>query len=321
MDMAKIGIDIAFAEQVLKQGELVAIPTETVYGLAGNGLDTAAILKIFKAKNRPFFDPLILHSNSVDKVLQFVQDIPPVLQLLADAFWPGPLTLLLQRKTIVPDLVTAGMDTVAVRIPNHPLTLDLLSILDFPLAAPSANPFGYISPTTAMHVQEQLGEEVSYILDGGACEVGLESTIVGLENGKPVIYRLGGLSVDRIEAVVGKVIVTAHSSSNPKAPGMLKSHYSPKKIFLIAPTADELSQYETSKIGVLNFGKWNENYLIENQMILSPSENLEEAAKNLFAFLRKLDAMDLEVIVLENLLPETGLGLAMNDRLKRAAVR
>ena len=319
--MAEIGTDIALASSLLKNSALVAMPTETVYGLAGNAFDQEAILAIFKAKNRPFFDPLILHVDHIDKINLFVEEMPSQLQKLAEAFWPGPLTLLLNRKSMVPDLITAGLPTVAVRIPAHPMALALLSTLPFPLAAPSANPFGYISPTTAAHVAAQLGDKIAYILDGGACEVGLESTIVGMENGVPVVYRLGGLSVDKIEAVIGKVIIHAHSSSNPQAPGMLKSHYSPRKKFIIAPTADCLAFYAKDQIGVLTFGDFLPQYPLKNQLSLSSSEDLEEAAKNLFDFLRKLDGMAVEVIIMPALLPAHGLGLAINDRLKRAAVQ
>jgi L-threonylcarbamoyladenylate synthase len=198
--MAQIETDIEKAKALLESGELVAIPTETVYGLAGNALNPDAVAKIFSVKNRPSFDPLIIHTDSLEKVRKFTLDIPAPLDRLAAHFWPGPLTLLLPKKPIVPDLVTSGLDTVAVRIPQHTLTLSLLEALDFPLAAPSANPFGYISPTTAAHVQDQLGDKIPYILDGGPSQVGLESTIVGLENGEVVVYRLGGLEVAAIES-------------------------------------------------------------------------------------------------------------------------
>lgn len=317
--MAKIGVDISEAVNLLKDSKLVAIPTETVYGLAGNAFDLEAVTEIFKAKNRPFFDPLILHTDTIEKVLTFVTEIPEVLQKLADVFWPGPLTLLLDRTVLVPDLVTSGLDTVAVRIPSHPLTLSLLAKIDFPLAAPSANPFGYISPTSAAHVQAQLGEKIDYILDGGICEVGLESTIVGLENGVPVILRLGGLSVEKIEEVIGKVEIKAHSSSNPKAPGMLKSHYSPRKPFLISPSENDLKSYNKNRVGVLVFGEFDKDYLIDNQVSLSMGKDIDEAAHKLFSSLRTLDTFDIDVIILKEYLPEIGLGLAMNDRLKRAA--
>ena len=213
--MAEIGTDILKAKNLLEHGELVAIPTETVYGLAGNALNASAVAKIFSVKNRPAFDPLIVHVPNVNAVYEYVAEIPEKAYALAQRFWPGPLTLLLQKKSIIPDLVTAGLETVGVRCPDHPLTQDLLKILSFPLAAPSANPFGYVSPTTPAHVDEQLGDKIKYILDGGKCEVGIESTIVGMENGEVVVYRMGGLSTEEIESVVGNVKIQTHSSSNP----------------------------------------------------------------------------------------------------------
>ena len=316
--MAEIGKDIQKAKDFLEKDELVAIPTETVYGLAANALNPIAVAKIFEAKERPTFDPLIVHTHSLNEVLNFVTEIHPALLKLAEAFWPGPLTLLLPKKEIIPSLVTSGLDRVGVRVPNHYLTLDLLSQLNFPLAAPSANPFGYISPTTAMHVEKQLGTKIPYILDGGSCEVGLESTIVGEENGEIIIYRLGGLSVDEIETIVGKVSVQLNQSSNPKSPGQLKSHYAPKKPVYIGNLNESQKQYSDQKIGAIVFGidiKLSESILIKN---LSSTKNYQEASANLFSFLRELDEADVDVIITE-LLPETGLGLAINDRLRRAS--
>lgn len=316
--MAEIGSNILKAKNYLEKEELVAIPTETVYGLAANALNSIAVAKIFEAKERPTFDPLIVHTHSLKEVQNFVTNIHPALLKLAETFWPGPLTLLLPKKEIVPSLVTSGLDRVGVRIPNHPLTLELLAQLQFPLAAPSANPFGYISPTTAMHVEKQLGTKIPYILDGGSCEVGLESTIVGEENGDIIIYRLGGLSVDEIETIVGKVSVQLNQSSNPKAPGQLKSHYAPKKPVYIGSLNELQSKYADKKIGAIVFGndiKLNETTTIKN---LSSSKNYQEASANLFSYLRELDEADVEIIITD-LLPETGLGLAINDRLKRAA--
>lgn len=316
--MAEIGNDIIKAKNYLEKDDLVAIPTETVYGLAANALNPIAVAKIFEAKERPTFDPLIVHTYSLNEVLNFVTEIHPALLKLAETFWPGPLTLLLPKKEIIPSLVTSGLDRVGVRIPNHPLTLELLAQLNFPLAAPSANPFGYISPTTAQHVEKQLGTKIPYILDGGSCTVGLESTIVGEENGEIIIYRLGGLSVDDIEAVVGKVFVQLNQSSNPKAPGQLKSHYAPKKSVYIGNLLQLQAKYSDRKIGAIVFGNdvtLNEAIVIKN---LSPTKNYQESAVNLFSFLRELDEADVDVIITD-LLPETGLGLAINDRLKRAA--
>lgn len=320
--MAQIGTDIDLAQSFLENGQLVGIPTETVYGLAGNALNPESVALIFETKNRPTFDPLILHTASLERVAEFVSDFPEELKQLAKKFWPGPLTLLLPRKPIVPDLVTSGLDRVAVRVPNHPLTLTLLEQLEFPLAAPSANPFGYISPTQAAHVEAQLGEKITYILDGGPCAVGLESTIVGMEGKEIVIYRLGGLEIGEIEDVVGPVKVKDHSSSNPAAPGQLDSHYAPRKPFLLGDlkTLIAKKQAEGVDFAVLSFSDAFEQMPQEKQIALSPSRDLHEAAQNLFAAMRRLDETSVAVILAE-LMPETGLGRAINDRLRRAAVK
>ncbi len=320
--MAQVGTDIPQAASYLKQGQLVAIPTETVYGLAGNALDVKAVSSIFETKNRPSFDPLILHVASLEQVNSFVSSFPEKLKRLAEAFWPGPLTVLLPRNASVPDLVTSGLDRVAVRVPNHPLTLSLLAQLNFPLAAPSANPFGYISPTQAAHVDAQLGAQIPYILDGGACAVGLESTIVGMEGEQVVIYRLGGLDLSKIEAVVGSVTVQAHSSSNPSAPGQLASHYAPRKPFLVGDLnllVPRLIQ-EGKAFGVLSFSTHFPTLPTDRQFVLSPSQDLQEAAQRLFMGMRLLDESDADLILAE-FVPEVGLGRAINDRLKRAAAQ
>lgn len=316
--MAEIGKQIDRAVQHLKQNSLVAIPTETVYGLAANALNTIAVAKIFEAKNRPTFDPLIVHTYSLQQVKTFTTSIHPLLHQLALKFWPGPLTLLLPKNELIPTLVTSGLDRVGVRIPKHPLTLDLLSNLDFPLAAPSANPFGYISPTRALHVENQLGHKIHYILDGGSCDVGIESTIVGEENGQIIIYRLGGLAIEDIEQEIGKVQVQINQSSNPKAPGQLKSHYAPKKPVYTGNIHTLLPQFSDKKLGVILFGNamdLPESVVIKN---LSPEQDYHEAASNLFNFLRELDEAPIDVI-LATKLPEISLGIAINDRLRRAS--
>lgn len=311
--MAAIGKDIIKAAGTLKRGGLVAIPTETVYGLAANALDTNAVAKVFKAKNRPVFDPLIIHTYSIEKVRAFVIDLPGPLEKLATEIWPGPLTLLLPKKNTVPDLVTSGLPNVAVRIPKHELTLELLRNLDFPLAAPSANPFGYVSPTKPEHVNKQLGDEVDYILDGGTCEVGIESTIVGMEDGKVCVYRLGGTTIEAIESIIGKVELKINSSGDPTAPGQLKSHYSPMKKVVIGNIDQLLTKYNNA--AVLNFGSKKYNAIEFN---LSEKGDLIEAAANLFTGLRTLDESQADVILCAEL-PEEGLGIAINDRLRRAA--
>jgi L-threonylcarbamoyladenylate synthase len=310
-----IGSDITQVKALLEGGKVVAIPTETVYGLAGNALDVTAVAQIFSVKKRPTFDPLIVHTHSFESLKLFVREIPEQARALAEAFWPGPLTLLLPKKDIIPDLVTSGLDRVAVRVPNHPLTLQLLKSIDFPLAAPSANPFGYISPTTAQHVADQLGNDIEYILDGGAAEVGVESTIVGWENGIATIMRVGGLSIEAIEKVIGTVQAQAVSSSNPAAPGMLKSHYAPTIPMREGNIEALIQEYPSKKIAVLSFQKAYP--AVYKNYILSESGNVTEAAQRLFAAMRELDNSDADIILTE-FVPAVGLGKAINDRLKRA---
>ena len=319
--MALIGNDIAHAKKHLQKGELVAIPTETVYGLAANALDEKAVLDIFKVKNRPKFDPLIVHTHSLTEINKYVLAIPDKAHQLAEAFWPGPLTLLLRKKHNIPDLITSGLSTVAIRIPNHELTLSLLRSLNFPLAAPSANPFGYVSPTAAMHVQKQLGNSIPYILDGGACQIGVESTIIGFdESGGAIVYRLGGKKVEDIEKLIGNVSVELNKSSNPVAPGMLKSHYAPSKPLYIGNIAALIKKHKSKHLGVISLTDSYEKSHPVKQIILSKTGNLDEAAQRIFSALREMDTPDVEIIITEKL-PEIGLGRAVNDRLERASVR
>ncbi|UII20236.1 L-threonylcarbamoyladenylate synthase [Fulvivirga ligni] len=317
--MAEIGIDINKAKSILEAGSLVAIPTETVYGLAGNAFDQKAVASIFEVKKRPSFDPLIVHTHSLDSVKELVKKIPTKALLLAERFWPGPLTILLPKKQVIPDLVTSGLDTVAIRIPQQSLTLELLKSLDFPLVAPSANPFGYVSPTSAQHVNKQLGEHIEYILDGGNCTVGLESTIVGFDDeAKATIYRLGGTSKEKIESIIGTVQVNDHSTSNPKAPGMLASHYSPGKKVILG-SFEELEKIEkSSSTASITFSKPLKGIGISHTVVLAADGKLTTAAQNLFSALRELDKPSVKTILAERA-PDHGLGLAINDRLKRAA--
>lgn len=321
--MAETGIDIHKAAVCLNSGKIVAIPTETVYGLAANALNREAVVSVFEAKNRPFFDPLILHFHSVEQIKAYTNNFSPIATLLAGAFWPGPLTMLLEKNDKVPDLVTAGSPYVAVRIPNHPLTLSLLQLLDFPLAAPSANPFGYISPTTARHVEEQLGEKVSYILDGGKSKVGIESTIVSFVNTEPLILRLGGISEKELTEKTGiEFTKKLHQNSNPQAPGQLDKHYSPRKTLVLTNDIQNfILKNPLPKTGCLLFGNKKAEGIPNNQILnLSPVGSDREAAANLYEYLRMLDSMDVNLIVAEKL-PEYGLGAAINDRLLRASIK
>jgi L-threonylcarbamoyladenylate synthase len=316
--MADIGKDLIRARKILEAGGLVAIPTETVYGLAGNALNASAVLQIFKVKNRPQFDPLIIHVPDASHVVDYVEEFPPRAQKLARMFWPGPITLLLKRKSVIPDLVTAGLEHAGIRCPQHPLTTALLQQLSFPLAAPSANPFGYISPTRPEHVNEQLGDQIDYILDGGECRIGIESTIIGFEENLSVIYRLGGISVEKIEAAIGPVTLRLNISSNPQAPGQLASHYAPGKKLLIGNILELMKQQEDRRVGIITFQKPASHLHTAAAVVLSPSGNLDEAAQKLFAALRYLDQQDIDLILAE-LVPDTGIGKAINDRLRRAA--
>jgi L-threonylcarbamoyladenylate synthase len=318
--MALLGTDLSTAKRFLATGDVVGIPTETVYGLAGNALNVTAVLRIFEVKNRPSFDPLIVHIDSAKKLTRYATEVPPAARTLAERFWPGPLTLLLPKRPIIPDLVTSGLDTVALRVPRHPLTLELLRTLDFPLAAPSANPFGYISPTTARHVADQLGARIPYVLDGGPCGVGVESTIVSFPGATPTVLRLGGVPLEAIEDAIGPVAVQTHSSSNPAAPGMLLSHYAPRKPLVLYPSGGTPGTVGPDE-GVLPFNEKRPEVPPERQRVLAPGGEATEAARNLFAYLRELDARPDLTRLHAELLPETGLGRAVNDRLRRAAAK
>ncbi len=318
--MSEIGQNIEKAKYLLENGNLVAIPTETVYGLAANALDEDAVLKIFDAKKRPHFDPLIVHIKGKEDLNIYARRVPEPAIRLANTFWPGPLTLLLPKSNLISDLVTSGSDLVGLRIPSHPLTLSLLKQLSFPLAAPSANPFGYISPTTAQHVYEQLSDNVSYILDGGACQIGLESTIIGFEDDQAVLMRLGGIAIEDLEKICWKLKINLNQSSNPLAPGQLKSHYAPKKPLMLGNIGNLLKIRTEQSIGVISFKTKYEGTAIAKQWILSEKGDLHEAASNLFKMLREADKENIELILGEYV-PDEGLGLAINDRLKRAAAK
>lgn len=317
--MSIISSEIAKAIQLLKEEQLVAIPTETVYGLAGNIYSEKAVNAIFELKKRPHFNPLIAHFHHLNKLDNLAQEIPDNAYKLAEKFWPGSLTLVLKKQNHIPDLITAGKNTMAVRIPNHPLTLQLLKELDFPLAAPSANPFGSISPTEPQHVHDYFGNQLPYILDGGSCTNGIESTIIGFENNSPIIYRLGALSVEEIEDEIGAVTILNHNNSKPNAPGMLSKHYAPKTKTILTDQIELLiSKNYNKKIGVITFDKLIHSPQIVHCEILSKTSDFKEATSNLYRAMHRLDRMNLEVIIIEKF-PNYGLGKSINDRLERAS--
>jgi L-threonylcarbamoyladenylate synthase len=306
------------AKEYLINDEIIAIPTETVYGLAGNAYCETALKKIFTLKKRPYYNPLIVHIKSASSLNTIASDIPEIALRLAEEFWPGPLTLVLKKQPHISDLVTAGKDTVAIRVPNHPIALALLEQLDFPLAAPSANPFGSISPTSATHVSNYFEGELGLILEGGECERGVESTIIGFQNNQPVLYRHGSVSIEEIEKIVGKLIISVNNDSKPNSPGMLSRHYAPiTNTYLTNNVPELLKSFQGRKIGLLLFK--NEILIEKNiiQEVLSENGDLKEAARKLYAALHRLDKSDLDVIIAEKF-PNEGLGKTLNDRLQRA---
>lgn len=313
-----ISTDLNKAKFVLQSDNLVAIPTETVYGLAGNAFSEVAINKIFELKKRPHFNPLIVHIKSSDNLHEIAREIPDKAIQLANAFWPGPITLVLKKRSNISSLITAGKDTVAVRMPNHQLTLELLNRIDFPLVAPSANPFGSISPTSAAHVFSYFKNDLEIILDGGDCERGIESTIVGFENDIPQIYRLGSISVEEIKQVIGDVEIFHCESNEIKSPGMLSRHYAPKtKTILVDEVEKSINEYSDKRIGLLLLKHQIHDTKIIVQEVLSEKGDLKESAQKLYASLHKLDHLNLDVIIAEKF-PDFGVGRSINDRLLRA---
>ncbi len=315
-----ISKDIDAAVAHLSNDDVVAIPTETVYGLAANALIPSAVAKIFEAKNRPTFNPLIVHCASWDEAKKYVEIIPEKLQILITAFSPGPITFLLKKNNLIPDIVTAGSDYVAIRIPNHPTALSLLQKINFPIAAPSANQFGYISPTTAQHVLDSLNGKIPFILDGSSATVGLESTIVGMaENNQIIVYRLGSITVEQIQSVTNEsVIIKNKKEENPTTAGQLKSHYAPNTKLLIGDINKLVLQHQNKNIYSINFINIFDCLPTNHQFVLSKKANLAEAAQNLFSVLRKIDGLGADLILAEKF-PDEGIGMAINDRLERAS--
>lgn len=317
--MAIISSDIDAAVRFLKNEELVAIPTETVYGLAGNGFSELAVNKIFAAKKRPFFNPLILHFAQEEMLDELVSQVPEEAKELVKYFWPGPLTLVLPKSKKVSSLVSGNLNTVAVRIPKHDVALSLLNKLDFPLAAPSANIYGSVSPTCAKHVQTQLGDKIPYILDGGNCQRGLESTIIGFEDNKPHIYRLGAISLEEIEKVIPHIVFKENHGKKVLAPGMLPFHYSPNaKLILVEDVQKEMANFKNKKIGVITFSTNIDGIEKRYNKVLSSVRNYAEASQNLYAAMHELDELKVDVIIAQKF-PDVDLGRTINSRLFKAS--
>jgi L-threonylcarbamoyladenylate synthase len=331
MPACQITTDIDLAASTLREGGLVAFGTETVYGLGANALDAKAVARVFEAKNRPHFDPLIVHIANEKWLPELAVEVSPLAEKLMEAFWPGPLTLVLPKTELVPDLVTSGLPSVAIRMPSHPQARELLLRVDLPIAAPSANPFGQLSPTTAEHVAATLGERIDLILDGGPCDVGVESTVLLLTESVPRLLRHGGVTQEQIEKVVGRVELassptedsglvedTRSASESAPSPGMLPQHYAPRTPLALAEDVDlEATVSSGKRLGAVSLSGVEDASGFVCEEILAPDGDLPTAAAEFFAALRRLDSRELDLIVAWPF-PEEGLGRALNDRLRRA---
>ncbi|MCX6509618.1 MAG: L-threonylcarbamoyladenylate synthase [Actinobacteria bacterium] len=325
-EAATTSSEIDQAVAVLRAGGLVAFPTETVYGLGADASNDVAVARVFSVKGRPTDHPLIVHLADAEQLDDWAAEVTPTARLLADAFWPGPLTLLVERSSSVSLAVTGGRSTVGLRVPDHTVALELLRAFGGGIAAPSANRFGRVSPTTAAHVVADLGDDVDLVLDGGACRVGVESTIVDLTREVPVVLRTGGISLDRLEEVLGHV-VEVHVSAEPskggaRAPGMLEAHYAPEARIVLSSEHDVIDAVNdalassTGRVGLLAA-----TVLIglpEDVVELEPAGTADDYAAVLYSRLRQADRLGLSVLVCVPP-PNVGLGLAVNDRLRRAA--
>ena len=300
----------------LKKGELTAFPTETVYGLGANALDPAAVEKIFIAKKRPKYDPLIVHISEMEQLNPLVSVIPEKARALTEHFWPGPLTMVFPKSGIVPDICTSGHPTVAVRMPSNPWARKLIHLAELPVAAPSANLFGRTSPTTADHVAEQLEGSYRVLIDAGACRVGVESTVLSVCGETPQLLRAGGITREAIEELIGPVTVSEYTSAaNAESPGMLPNHYAPRTPLLMVP---DIRDYVADKeIGAILYQEYSDDFTGPT-VTVSKRRDPREIALGIYAALRKLDSMELSLIVAE-WCPEKGIGTAVNDRLRKAS--
>jgi len=310
---------IKSAAAIIRGGGLVAFPTETVYGLGADGLNPVAVAKIFEVKNRPTFNPLILHIENKDRLYTVCEIPSEKVNDLIEEFWPGPLTLVLPKKPNVPEIVTGGLNTVAVRMPDNLIALELIKESGTPIAAPSANLFGQLSPTRAGHVQKQFGDKIDMILDGGKCSVGIESTILLIEQEEITLLRPGGIPLESIREVIGEIKLYPKKSDRPNAPGQLAFHYSPQTPILML-TVENIEKYKDEKIGAIFFKGNDSKFNFIKEIILSPAGSLSEAAANLFSTLHKLDDLQLDCILIEPF-PQEGLGVALMDRIQKAVAK
>jgi L-threonylcarbamoyladenylate synthase len=317
-----ISTDRAAAVEQLRKGEIVALPTETVYGLAADALDLIAVAKIFEAKERPQFDPLIVHlpgRDWIEGVASIPRDERKLIEKLADHFWPGPLTIVMPKREIVPDIVTAGLDTVAARVSSHPVFSEIALAFGKPLAAPSANRFGRLSPTTAQHVLDELDGRIPLVIDAGPTQHGLESTIIAVRENTIEILRCGPLTKEEL-SIFGAKIDVAGSRDKISAPGQSSSHYAPKTPLKLIDNPESFAPEKNQRIGLLAWHPSESEKRFAAVRRLSERQDMREAAANFFRYLRELDALSLDLIVAERV-PLRGLGAAIMDRLQRAAYR
>ena len=313
--------DIDAAADTIRQGGLVAFPTETVYGLGANALDADAVAGIFELKGRPRFDPLIVHIADAVQLTDLVRSVPALAKELIERFWPGPLSLVLEKQPCVPDIVTAGLTSVAIRCPAHDVARTLIRTAGVPVAAPSANRFGMVSPTTAAHVHEQFGDRSPIVLDDGPCRIGVESTVISfVENRDSRSHTAapGGVTLEEIEEVIGPIEVHENQPSRPTSPGQLSSHYAPATPLVLS--ADRLPEDDKMQVGLLTLQASESSDGFAAIEVLSEQGCLRQAAVNLFAAMRRLDTLGLDCIVARPV-PDVGLGRAIMDRLRRAAAR
>lgn len=317
--LTRISKDIDKAAELLMKNEVIAIPTETVYGLAGNAYNVVTVNEIFRIKERPQTNPLILHVKDIDQLKENTLEVPELVCKLADRFCPGPLTFVLPRSSTISPTVTAGSQEVAIRIPDHKMTRQLLGLLDFPLVAPSANKYKSVSPTSARHVLNQLSGKIPYILDGGRSSAGLESTIIRVVNDEINVLRLGAVTIEELKGFSKKVLLNIIDQVS--FPGSHKKHYSPKKPVVLSTNIDEtLKHFSKQKVAVLTFKKLNQYIKEEATIVIDLSEkgDITEAAQNLYQAFYLADELDVDVIIAEKF-SNTGLGRTLNDRLERAA--
>lgn len=334
-DLKSQSKDMDMAADLIKMGEIVAFPTETVYGLGADGLNKEAVKKIFKAKGRPQDNPLILHVDSIEMLGKLVVNIPPEAYICTEKFWPGPLTILFKKSDLVPEIITAGLDAVAIRMPSHPIALELIKKAGVPIAAPSANTSGRPSPTRVSHVIEDMSGEIAMIIDGGETGVGLESTVLDLTEKEAMILRPGGITLEELMEVIPNVSIdpgileVTKDGVIPKSPGQKYRHYAPKaSMILFSGDRDKMVQKiiqmarkyeeENKKVGLLVTEENKEEYSFENVVVMGSSKDKKTIAHGLFHAIRRLDQMEVDIILCEAV-KEDNIGMAIMNRLLKAA--